>query len=311
MQLVTANIRSDSFWHIGLTSFSFGRRKLPRDLERRSVRKEHPLARYCEWFNSVEVDSTFYAIPSKDVVRRWADATPPDFRFSVKAPCEVSHGLTVEEKKMNRKGSPRGHLLHENTLDVMHRFLEAIEPLRSRLGSVLLQFPPNFKVYRSSELAAFLDKVGREFPLAVELRHDSWWRIETRDMLRERNVCWVASDESPLRQAMIIPDDGQTKTRFARQIIPTADFLHVRWLGRRHQFQDMSGEQFDPSARLRWWAKRLQDVLERAPKVRSVFGFFRSDFTGDAARAALRCLYEFDLPLPDPAELRKNRTLFD
>lgn len=292
-------------WSIGLVGFSYPEwsATLYANMPSRKHSAADRLARYSSFFNAAEINTTFYGIPSADAVRTWADATPSDFRFCVKMPRAVTHGPTPPGLLASAAGPPPGHLLLDETLAIAHRLREAIQPLGDKLGAVLLQFPPKFSVARRDELAQFLEQLKLEVPLAIELRHDDWWNPETDAILREHGVCLVAADESHRRQTEASPNPDESSKGAPRPIMPTTDFLYVRWLGKHDQFTDRSKEHFDPSPRLHWWAKRLQAVLSRHPGIRSIYGFFDNDFAGHAPATALRFMNILGLPtheLPKP-----------
>jgi uncharacterized protein YecE (DUF72 family) len=160
------------------------------------------LPRYARVFRTVEVDSSFYRAPSPFLVRRWTDVTPPEFRFALKVPRDVTHPPTGTD------GS-----------GVLERFLASLAPMRERgkLGAVVLQFPASFRARQSARLATLLESVPREFPLAVELRHDSWWTEATRELLARRGAALVWS---------VLPE-----TRPPPWV--TGDFLYARFIGDR------------------------------------------------------------------------------
>ena len=161
------------------------------------------LSCYARVFRTVEVDSSFYRPPGPFLVRRWAERTPDGFRFALKVPRDVTHEATP----------PAVH-------DVLDPFLSSLEPLRSRgkLGPVVLQFPPSFRAGTgSTRLGRLLDAVPREYALAVELRHRSWWIEETRAALAARGAALVWS---------VVPE-----TRPPPWV--TGDFLYARFIGDR------------------------------------------------------------------------------
>jgi len=270
----------DPAWFIGLVGFSYPEWE---NTFYRGVRKSvHRLAHYATLFNTVEINTTFYGVPTAKTARAWRDMTPDGFRFCVKMPRDVTHGPTPPGALASNE-PPIGHLLRDETLGAARRLVEAIEPIRAKLGAVLMQFPRRFSADRRGELAGFLERFGGAAPLAVELRHDSWRTPETSALLSEHGACWVAADESPRRDV-----EANEASATEGALGPTAGFLYVRWLGRHGQFPDRSHEHFDPTARLLRWAERLRAAVREHPGLGAVYGFFDNDFAGHAPATAQR-----------------------
>jgi uncharacterized protein YecE (DUF72 family) len=140
------------------------------------------LEHYAERFDTVEVNATFYRLPNRDAVARWAEQVPEGFCFAVKASRYLTH-----VKRLTDVG------------EGMARFYERIEPLRDagRLGAVLWQLPVNF--HRDDErLAGLLDVLppGRH---AVEFRHESWFADAVLRALRRHGVALVLGDHPERR----------------------------------------------------------------------------------------------------------------
>ena len=112
------------------------------------------LARYARIFNSVEGNTTFYALPSRDSVKRWGDEVPDDFRFCFKFPKKITH-----EKLLLESG------------DYVAGFIERVAPLGSKLGTLVLQMPPRFGMKQLPRLREFVTALPTGFRYAVELRH--------------------------------------------------------------------------------------------------------------------------------------------
>ncbi|HXW66931.1 MAG TPA: DUF72 domain-containing protein [Thermoplasmata archaeon] len=137
------------------------------------------LERYARVFRTVEVDSSFYRAPTPFLVRRWAERTPSGFRFSLKVPRNVTHD--ADEAVGER---------------VLGDFLSSLGPLRGagKLAAIVLQFPASFRAPSGvAKLERLLDRVPREVPLAVELRHGSWWVPATEAALADRGAALVWS----------------------------------------------------------------------------------------------------------------------
>jgi uncharacterized protein YecE (DUF72 family) len=136
------------------------------------------LAHYASRFPTVELNNTFYRLPSLQAAEAWAEKTPPGFLFSVKASRYMTH-----VKRLREVGA-RAEV-----------FFERIEPLRAagKLGPVLWQFPESF--HRDDErLAAALEQMppGRH---AFEFRHRSWFERPVLDLLRRHGAALVIADD--------------------------------------------------------------------------------------------------------------------
>ena len=140
------------------------------------------LARYAEVFNTVEGNTTFYALPTPDIVERWRDQVPDTFRFCFKFPRAVTHDK----------------LLVDCAAEVA-TFLDRVSPLADKLGTLFLQLPPRFGPPELDRLRGFLGQLPRGFTYAVELRHELFFaggveEDEVVELLRERAVDLVMMD---------------------------------------------------------------------------------------------------------------------
>jgi len=173
---------------------------------------EERLRFYATHFKTVEVDSSYYALPSEKNSRLWVERTPDDFVFNVKAfamltqhaaetarlPLAIKEMLTPEQK-----GAPRLKNPPKPVLDLAFQmFASALSPLRDagKLGMLLFQFPPYFT--STVRNFAYIAELGSRFPgdsIAIEFRHLSWVsddrrRGETMKFLRERGFAYVSVD---------------------------------------------------------------------------------------------------------------------
>jgi uncharacterized protein YecE (DUF72 family) len=133
---------------------------------------------YARHFPTVEVNNSFYRIPTEKVLVGWAQQVPESFRFVMKASRRVTHN--------NRLRDEDGSLGY---------FLRAVNPLGDRLGPTLFQLPPNFKK-DMDRLQEFLAALPRQWPAAMEFRHASWFDEDVYDALKNRGVALVAVDEN-------------------------------------------------------------------------------------------------------------------
>ena len=125
---------------------------------------------YSERLSSVELNATFYRLPSEEQLERWAGQTPPGFRFAVKM---------------------TGSITHRGRLEQIPTFCERVRALGDRLGPILVQLPPS-RPRDDGLLRLFLDSLDPELRYAFEFRHDSW---AVDDALAEAGVARVGSLE--------------------------------------------------------------------------------------------------------------------
>jgi uncharacterized protein YecE (DUF72 family) len=230
------------------------------------------LERYARVFRTVEVDSSFYRAPTPFLVRRWAERTPERFRFALKVPRDVTH------EKDETKGT-----------EVLGAFLSSLGPLRdaSKLAPVVLQFPASFRAPSGSErLERLLSAIPVETPLAVELRHGSWWVPSTRAMLEERGAALVWS---------VVP--GTEPPAWV-----TSDFVYARFVGDRAltQFDRIQRDRRSDLERMR---TRFEDEARSA---NTVYAYANNHFMGFGPGTAVALAETLRLPVPDLAAARRG-----
>ena len=147
----------------------------------REVAQARWLEHYVERFQTVELNNSFYMLPSAATFDSWRRRAPDDFVFAVKASRLLTH-----MKRLKDVEQP------------LERFLERATRLGSKLGPVLLQLPPRMAA-RPDRLQAALSLVPRRLRVAVEFRNDSWYTADVRTILerREAALCWA---DSPVRR---------------------------------------------------------------------------------------------------------------
>ncbi len=201
-----------SGWHYRHWRGVFYPEKLP-------VRKW--LTYYARYFDTSEVNATFYGTLKPETLRRWVEETPEGFVFAVKANRYITH---VKRLK--------------GVTDSLKRFYESLEPLYPKLGPVLFQLPPNLE-YDPDLLEDFLWALPREFPLALEVRHPSFHQETFLDQLRSRGVALCLSDTA-----------GRHPSLF---FATTADFSYIRLHGSRRLYRSCYTEE-----ELQEWARRIR-----------------------------------------------------
>jgi uncharacterized protein YecE (DUF72 family) len=135
------------------------------------------LERYAEEFDTVEVNSTFYRLASRDAVARWVEQTPDGFLFAAKASRYLTHVRRLRELRQG-----------------IHRYYERIMPLveSDKLGPIVWQLPPNFR-RDDAVLEAALNELppGRH---CIEFRHETWFVEDVYALLREHDAALVIGD---------------------------------------------------------------------------------------------------------------------
>jgi uncharacterized protein YecE (DUF72 family) len=131
---------------------------------------------YAAEFDAVEVNNSFYRMPSEAVLAGWSEQVPETFRFVVKASRRITHTQRLRDED----GS-------------LSSFLQRINALGPRLGPTLFQLPPTFTA-DLPRLHAFLERLPRRWPAALEFRHPSWFVKEVYELMRRHNVPLVAVD---------------------------------------------------------------------------------------------------------------------
>ena len=257
---------------------------------------EGRLRYYAEHFPMVEVNATFYALPRIGTVQAWADRTPDDFRFHVKAhqvisghasdPARLPEPLRDLPYEADRRGRIRrpSREMRDAVIDSM---VEAIAPLGDKLGSVLLQLPPH--VASGDDTRAEVGRIiERLTPLrtAVEFRHVSWaqpgQREAAADMLAERDAAWVCVDAPRIDVASAMPP-------IVEVTCPELAYLRLHgrnagtWQGSRTVAERFDWQYSDEE--LGEWVGPVMDMAERAQEVAVVFNNNHGDF---ALRSAAR-----------------------
>lgn len=230
------------------------------------------LERYARVFRLTEVDSTYYQAPSARNVARWASVTPPDFAFTVKLP-----GLVTHERKL-RGAEPE-----------IEAFLRALAPMRAtgKLRAVLASFPPSFARDKDADaLRAFLAAWPRDVPLAVELRHKSWWVPDTYRALEAEGAPLVWS----------VTEYGRAPP------VVTASTLYARMIGDR-ALTKFDRVQRDLTDEMRYWKDRFED---EGASAQSVLILLNNHFMGHAPATAVRMHEILGLPAPDLSKAKRE-----
>jgi uncharacterized protein YecE (DUF72 family) len=246
----------------------------------RGTRAEHMLDAYARAFDTVEVDSTFYAAPSDSTYDAWARRTPGGFTFALKLPRFITH----EE-------SLRG----ARAVSALEEFCRGARRLKGKLAAVLVQLPPQFEATRENlrALSEFLPLLPPDIRFAVEFRDPFWFEEELLVPLSLQPNVSLALVEGPwvTRERL---------WRAAATLLDASDHAYVRWMGAR----DLT--RFDEVVRPRdlnldKWAAAVERLRERVPRV---FAYFSNFYEGHAPASAnkLKRLLGDEVVTPDDLE---------
>lgn len=142
------------------------------------------LERYAAVLPAAEINTTFYRSHKPAIFERWANATPPHFRFAVKAPKTVTHEKRLVE-----------------TDDLLRAFIQEIAPLGGKLGPVLIQLPPSLQF--TDDAARFVGGWREIYPgpTVIEARHATWFNAQAAARLVDAQIARVAADPAVVAEA--------------------------------------------------------------------------------------------------------------
>lgn len=244
------------------------------------TRQGDMLGLYSRVFDTVEVDSTFYAMPSAETFGNWHSRTSDDFLFALKMPREITHELR----------------LRKAAYPVAEEFFSRALLLREKLGPILIQLPPSFRADRrnASTLREFLSFLPAETRFAVEFRDPAWLVEWTLRELEERGV-WLCTVEGEWVPRSLWFSALEQESR-----IP----VYVRFMGERDL--DRFDRVVRPKDRLiAEWYDKLSALRDRDAYV------YFSNLTEGFAPASVNRLRELSgNSIADPRELEIQNRLF-
>ena len=237
---------------------------------------------YGRAFPTVEVDSTFYAIPAEPVLRSWRQRVPEGFVFALKVPQEITH----EKRLIGVEG-------------LLNRFCARAGVLGTAVGPLLIQLSPEFHpTWANREaLRAFLELLPMRFRWAIEFRHAGWLDAETLELLRGHGVALALADSRWIKRGIVLE----------LAIEPTADFAYLRWMGEQRRITDFSHVQIDRESELAAW---VQAVEALAGRVGTVYGYFNNQYQGHSPESARTLQQLLGLSVVAPALLQEQAELF-
>jgi uncharacterized protein YecE (DUF72 family) len=219
------------------------------------------LTYYAKKLAAVEIDMTFYRIPTPAMIHAWSQRTPAGFRFAAKIPQIITHEKVLRDCQ-----------------NELQHFTEAMGLLGDKLGPLLFQFPYFSKRHFANaqafleRLEPVLDQLPDGFQFAVELRNRWWITDRLLDLLRAHGVAFVLTDHPwmpPIQELL------------RQHEVVTADFAYIRWLGDRQAMEAIT-QKWD-----RLVIDRTQDTRNWVTVVRqllaldlTVYGFYNNHYAG-------------------------------
>ena len=204
----------------------------PKEMENRAW-----LPYYSRIFNYVEIDSTFYNIPSESMVKNWERRTPENFRFTAKFPKIITH-----EKKF------------KNVQRELELFYQRMAPLKEKLIALLIQLPPSYKLKEGLEdFSSYNFFFEGEFRYAVEIRHSSWFSDLAYNFFKNNNIAMVWSQMDRLQTPPVV----------------TSDFVYLRLIGdRRLEENQFDKIRIDRIEEIKNWADKMKEVKQNEKDVK-------------------------------------------
>ena len=235
-------------YYLGCSGWSYNGWKgsfyYPQDLDNR-----YWLSYYSQIFDFVEIDSTFYRIPSKFMANNWFKRTPDNFRFAVKFPKVITHDKRLKDVSKE-----------------IENFYDAMEPLYEKIIVFLIQFPPSLQIAEGLDLIKNLEYIlDPSFRYAIEVRHHSWLNELFYNYLKEKNYCLVWSQQDIL----VIPP------------VLTSDFLYLRLIGDRSlNEKDFGKIKKDRTKEMQLWSNILKDIQKNEKNVKTAIITANNHYAG-------------------------------
>ena len=240
---------------------------------------DRQLSHYAAEFNSVEVNTSFYALPATKTLLRWLESVPPEFTFSLKAPREITHDKRLVDVEQ-----------------LAAAYLDFVRSLGSVAAPGLIQFPATFTRSRAGRLLAnFVDNIATQapdIPLSVEVRAADLMTTAFARFLMERQIGFVVVERTG-------QPDTYSNWQAAAASVDTPLPLHIRLIGHdRDPLPDDKTIRRPQDQLLDKWARRITDLLLNGT---NVFCYVHNPFEGHAPESVRRLRSRVGqlFPLPD------------
>ena len=246
----------------------------------RGTRPDTMLELYAKIFDTIEVDSTFYAIPQGSTIENWYKKTPENFTFSLKLPQEITHNLA----------------LRKQSFEILDEFCERILLLKQKLAVVLIQLPPQFEANKENaqNLREFLAHLPKEIRFAIEFRERQWL------------IDWTFEELQNNRVALCLVEGSWIPRELMFQAInkPTADFAYIRFMGERDllKFDKIYRSQ---DTNLQMWKEEIERI-----NAKDTFVYFSNFYEGHAPASVNKLKELFGQKIIKPETLENQGSLF-
>ena len=234
------------------------------------------LAHYCTLFDCVEIDSTWYRIPSRRTVESWERRTPEGFTFCPKMPGEITHEAMLVDCE-----------------DLLEQFIGAISLLGGKLGPIVVQLAPKFHADQFAILERFLSSLPDGLRYTVEFRHKSWVDEPRAIKLLQQLEMGLVMAHHPW---------------YPRIMQVTCELAYIRLMGPRKGYPDLSRIHRPRDEALHSWAEVLQGL---EGKVQQAFVFVNNHFEGHAPASVRRLLELLGQGGPSSVELQPRLDIED
>lgn len=183
---------------------------------------------YLNFFRSVEINNSFYRLPSEETFRSWKESVPENFVFAVKASRFITHMKKLKDPQQS-----------------IARFMHAVDFLEEKLGPILFQLPPFWNL-NLERLQEFLEALPKGYRYALELRNESWYDERVYQLLRMHGIAFCIYE---------------LERHLSPQLV-TADFVYVRLHGPGNKYEGSYSEEALQfwSGRIKEWQREEKDV---------------------------------------------------
>ncbi len=240
---------SETKYFIGTSGWSYDHwvgKFYPEDIEKRDWIKF-----YAEYYNTVELNMSFYRFPFPNMLKGWKNKLPETFRMTLKANRQITHVKKFKDVD-----------------DLVKRFYGLTDLLNKKAGCILFQAPPSMKMNDSSLtiLESFLENLDKSRKNVLEFRHKSWWNDDVYQLLNQHNVAFCTVS------GLNMPTD----------MVVTADFAYFRFHGPGKAYASKYSDD-----ELKQWSDRLKEAAHKYD-LKDVYCYFNNDIGGYAVEDAAK-----------------------